>query len=639
MASNKNSQETIAFETDLLRKTIDTVADAIFILDAEVPPKIVDCNKSASTLFGYAKNEMIGKTTAFLHVDEESLKKFQSLLYPAMEKNTFFHLPEYKMKRKDGSIFPSEHWVSQLLNDEGKRIGWVSIIRDITNYKQVEEALRVSEKKYRQLFESANEGIWVLDAEAKITMVNPHAAEMFGYTVDEMLGKSVFSFVGEHNVGTVKRHFEDRKRGVRAQYELECPRKDGTRFYVSIAASPITDDKGNYAGALAFISDITQRKKVEQALRKGEEWLRQYSEKLEEVIREKTKELLESEKRYSVLVEEAEDGVIILQDEKIVFSNKKCPEKLGYSRDEIIGLPFVTLVDEKFRHLVKERYARRLRGETVPATYEIDIIAKNGERVPFEITATFINYQGRPADLFILRNISERKRMEEQRLRLERLAATGEVATMIAHDLRNPLTSMRNAIFYIKNICPHRLDTHCKTAIEMLDLLEKETIKAANIINDLLEFISKIPVQKTRQNINELIEDTLAVSNVPKNITVEKIFAKKAIALIDNKQLQRVFLNLIENAVEAMPNGGKLTVTTSETDDHIEIAFTDTGKGVPEENTGKIFQPFFTTKARGIGIGLTLCKRIVEQLGGTISFESKLGQGTTFTIKLPKGEK
>jgi PAS domain S-box-containing protein len=622
----------------LLLKIFDILPDAIFLLDAEMPPKIVNCNKVASTIFGYAKDEMIGKTTAFLHVDEESLKKFQSLLYPAMEKNAFFHFPEYKMKRKDGSIFPSEHWVSQLLNNEGKRIGWVSLVRDITKYKQVEVSLRASEKKYRRLIESANEGIWVLDAEAKITMVNTRVAEMFGYTVDEMLGKPIFSFLGEYNVENIQRHLEDRERGIRAQYELECPRKDGTRLFVSIAASPITDDKGNYVGAVAFISDITRRKKAEQALLESEEKLRQYSEKLEELVQKKTEELFESEKRYSILVEEAEDGVVILQDGKIVFSNKKCPENLGYSRDEVIGLPFEKLVGEKFRQLVKERYARRLLGETVTATYEIEVIAKNGERVPFEIRATLINYQGRSADLVVLRDVRERKRMEEQRLRLEKLAAIGEVTTMVAHDLRNPLTSIRNASFYIKSVCPCRADVQCKTALEMVDVLEKETTRAANIINDLLEFASKRPLQKTRQNINELIEDTLVVSNIPKNINVEKNFAEKAIASIDKKQLQRVFLNLIENAVQAMPNGGKLTVTTSETEDHIEMAFTDTGMGIPEEITSGIFQPFFTTRAKGIGIGLTASKKIVEQHGGTIGFKSKLGQGTTFIIKLPKKE-
>lgn len=212
----------------------------------------------------------------------------------------------------------------------------------------------------------------------------------------------------------------------------------------------------------------------------------------------------------------------------------------------------------------------------------------------------------------------------------------GELATMVAHDLRNPLTSIRTAGYYLKNTCPHHADAECKTALEMLHVIEQEILFAENIINDLLDFPAKKTLQKKRQNINNLIEAYLRTSNVPGNIKVKRKFAKKAIVTVDEKQLGRVFLNLIKNAVQAMPNGGKLVIKTSETKDHIEIEFTDTGVGMPEENMSKLFTPLFTTKAKGIGMGLAICKRIVEQHDGTIDVKSKAGKGTTFTIKLPK---
>jgi PAS domain S-box-containing protein len=406
--------------------------------------------------------------------------------------------------------------------------------------------------------------------------------------------------------------------------------KDGSRIPVEMNTAIMKDADGKPIGFVAISRDITERKEMEETLR-------QYSEHLEELVQKRSEELLESEKRYSVLVEEANDGVVIFQDEKIAFTNKKGAELIGYSKGELLGVPFEKLMSEKHRLIVRKRDEERLRGEKLPETLEIELIAKTGEYIPIELTAALVDYQGRPADLIIVRDIRERKRMEEQRLKLEKLATMGELATMVAHDLRNPLTSIRNAGYYIKNTCPYRTNTECKTTLEMLNIIEQETIFANNIINDLLDFAAKRPLQKKRQNINEIIEDSLTKGNIPRNIEVERNF-KKAIIGVDEKQLERVFLNLIENAVQAMPDGGKLAVTTKETKDNVEIIFADTGIGISEENISKLFTPLFTTKAKGIGMGLAICKNIVEQHNGTIEVKSKLSQGTTFTIKLPKKE-
>jgi signal transduction histidine kinase len=172
----------------------------------------------------------------------------------------------------------------------------------------------------------------------------------------------------------------------------------------------------------------------------------------------------------------------------------------------------------------------------------------------------------------------------------------------------------------------------------MLEIVEKETLAASSIINDLLDFAARRPLQKKKQNINSLIDDSLKRIHIPENINIQWKYAKKATVAVDEKQLERVFVNLTKNAVQAMPNGGTLTIATNETKDHIEIAFTDTGTGIPEENMNKLFSPLFTTKAKGIGMGLAICKKIVEQHDGTIEAQSKAGQGTTFTIKLPKRE-
>jgi signal transduction histidine kinase len=209
---------------------------------------------------------------------------------------------------------------------------------------------------------------------------------------------------------------------------------------------------------------------------------------------------------------------------------------------------------------------------------------------------------------------------------------------MVAHDLRNPLTSIRNASYFIKNACPAKATPECKNALEMLAVIEQETLFANSIINDLLDFAAKRPLQTSRQNVNTIIENSLTKSKIPAAIKIERNFTKRLIAIVDEKQLERVFLNIIKNAVQAMPNGGKLTITTNETKDGGEITFADTGTGIQPENMNKIFQPFFTTKAKGIGMGLPICKEIIEEHGGTVDVKSEVGKGTSFAIRLSKKE-
>jgi len=136
------SGEALPRQTELMRVAFNSVNEAIFILDSQTPPRILDCNQAASDIFGYPKQEMLGKSTAFLHVSEKSLKEFQSIIYPAIERGRPFQIEDFKMRRRDGSVFPSEHSVSQLLNDKGERIGWVSLVRDITQRKRLEQSIR-----------------------------------------------------------------------------------------------------------------------------------------------------------------------------------------------------------------------------------------------------------------------------------------------------------------------------------------------------------------------------------------------------------------------------------------------------------------------------------------------------------------
>jgi len=514
-----------------------------------------------------------------------------------------------------------------LIRREGK---WELI--ESSEIKQTKEALRASEEKYRNVVENTKDSIVITDLKGNVLFGNEATEELIGYTLENGVRMNVRQVTPLKYWPKSLAMLLKAKQGKQIpHFESMIKRKDGTLIQVESGGQAIFKN-GKAVGVQIITRDITQRKEMEEKLK-------QYSEHLEEMVQKRTEELLESERRYSALVEEASDGVAILQDEKIVFASRRVAEIVGYSQEELLELSIAKLVNEKYLPIATEHYqGTLLQGETLPPISEIELINKTGENVLTEISSRRISHCGRPAVLVILRDVRERKRMEEQHLRLEKLATMGELATMVAHDLRNPLTSIRNACFYIKNTYPARADAECKNSLEMLEIVEKEILAASNIVNDLLDFATRRPLQKKKQNINNLIDDSLKRIHIPENISVERKYAKKAAVAVDEKQLERVFINLTKNAVQAMPNGGTLTIATNETKDHVEIAFTDTGTGIQEENMNKLFSPLFTTKAKGIGVGLAICKKIVEQHGGTIEAQSKAGQGTTFTIKLPKKE-
>ncbi len=623
ITERKQREKAIRKSEEKYRSLVELAPDGILTID--MTGVITSVNNAFSKLTGYSKNEIVGKHfTKLRTIRKRDIPKCIKLL------SSFFtgKIPapiEFIYLRKDGTARWCEARAS-LVKTSGKTMGGQVILRDITERKRSEERTRESEEKYRNLFENARDVIGIFDLKGNITSIN-EAAKDYGFKKQDIVGKNMLKFVPKKHWPGLLKKLAQIARGKPVEGEIEVVTPKGKRV-AEYRSNPTKLGK-NVVGFQTILRDITERKEMEKKLR-------QYSEHLEELVQKRTDKLLESEKRYSVLVEEASDGVIIIQDEKIVFTNKKASGIIGHSRDELIGLPFENLIDEKYRQDAKERCIRTIRREEIPSIYEMELIARTDERIPVEVSCARIRYQGRYAIIQIVRDIRERKRMEEQRRKLEKMATMGELATMVAHDLRNPLTSIRNAVYYNRNSCPHHAKPECKTAMEMLDIMEQGTIVANNIVNDLLDFAAARPLQKKKKNLNKVIETSLAAVNIPENIKIKRKFAKEPIATVDMEQLERVFLNLMKNAVQAMPEGGKLSIETSETRDHIKIAFTDTGVGIPEENMGKLFQPLFTTKAKGIGMGLAICKKIVEQHEGTIEAKSKVGKGTTFTIELPK---
>jgi len=264
-----------------------------------------------------------------------------------------------------------------------------------------------------------------------------------------------------------------------------------------------------------------------------------------------------------------------------------------------------------------------------------------------------IEVEHKRAEMELKTDIAQRKRMERnlsrhveslgdlvekntkktgKLLQMERLAAIGETAAMVGHDLRNPLTGIAGAAYYLRTNWGRMTD---EKSMQMLSLIEKNVEYSNKIIDDLLEYSAEIYLEVAETDPKSLVGEALALAEVPKKIRVLDSTEKKPRMQVDLQRIRRCLVNIIDNAVEAMPQGGKLTITSKESNGNCEMTFIDTGEGMEEEIIEKLWNPLFTTKAKGIGLGLSICKRIVEAHGGTISVKSRPGEGTAFTISLP----
>jgi signal transduction histidine kinase len=214
----------------------------------------------------------------------------------------------------------------------------------------------------------------------------------------------------------------------------------------------------------------------------------------------------------------------------------------------------------------------------------------------------------------------------------ERMAAIGEIASMVGHDLRNPLTGIAGAVYYLKTTLDPTMNS---TQMKMLDIAERNIEYSDKIINDLLEYSRKIHLDTTKTTPQTLISETITAIQIPKNIHVTERTQHNPMIIVDIQKMKRVFTNIITNAIDAMPKGGDLKITSRKLNENVVFRFTDTGEGIPDEIKDKIWTPLFTTKAKGMGLGLAICKKMVEGHGGTIFMVSTIGKGTTFQIKLP----
>jgi PAS domain S-box-containing protein len=365
----------------------------------------------------------------------------------------------------------------------------------------------------------------------------------------------------------------------------------------------------------------------------------------------KMERLRKSEEKFRTLLEESMDAVSVLVGTEIVYANKRMAELVGFEDpSEYVGRDSMDFVADEDKEVVKTRALGRQRGERHTQQYEFKMVRTDSSMIDVETFVSLIDYEGKPASLAFNRDVTVRNQMEKElreyaerleemveertkKLRgAERMAAIGELAAMVGHDLRNPLSGIAGATYFLKKKYDQMED---ETAQKMFEIIERDIEYSNKIVNDLLDYSRAMDLELSATNPKRLVEEALESIVMPENIRVVNLTQDEPDINIDIQMMKRVIINLVNNAIDAMTGGGEITIKSNVAEDDYELHITDTGVGIQDDILENIWNPLFTTKAKGMGFGLSICKRILEYHRGSIIVKSKVGEGTTFIIKLP----
>ena len=510
------------------------------------------------------------------------------------------------------------------------------------------------EKRYRTLFDKMMNGFalckLLTDEKGNpvdyiFLKVNKAFEKINSVKKEEVINKKVTEVFGFKVIPDLEKYSQVALQGKEKVFETYIPRYN--KYFEVVSYPP---RKGYF---VTIFEDITERKKAEEEIR-------ELNEELNLLLEQRTKELIKEQNYTNYLLEFSPDFQITLDNEgEILGVNQACEKIIGKKREKLIGSFIYEFIPEEVIKKVRDKILKEKKVKNI----EITVNVPGREPLVFDFSgAIFTNIQGEPIIYLSGRDITERRKLEQNLIELnknlekkviertkklretqdqliqsEKLSVIGQLAAGVAHEIRNPLTTMSLAIQYLRKKC---YDDFQK---DKLELVQKNIDRINKIIQGLLTFSRPYSFSFTHENVNEIVERLKPIlKNLhPRSIKDIKIIKKYDLKLpkawVDSHHLEQVFLNLALNAIEAMKYSGELYISTNydPKQEKIKIRFKDTGCGIAEENLKKIFHPFFTTRKDGTGLGLSICQMIINEHKGNISAESRLGKETTFTILLP----
>ncbi|MFQ5675047.1 MAG: PAS domain S-box protein [bacterium] len=460
-----------------------------------------------------------------------------------------------------------------------------------------------------------------LNSKGEITQINRKGCEILGYEQNELLGKNWFEYcLPQYLRSEVRETFQRLMKGkTRAAEYHENPvlTRSGAERFMSWHNAVMTDEAGRPIGTLSSGLDITERIHAEEALR-------------------------ESEARMRAIVDTAVDGIIIIDESGTVESFNPAAERLfGFPASEVIGENVSILMPAPYHeehNAYIQNYLKTGEKKIIGIGREVVGRRKDGSTFPLYVAVGEVQLDKRRVFTGIVHDLSEQKSLQQRIIQSERLAVIGKMAAKVAHEVRNPLSSISlNAELLLEEIQSPRADPN--EAKSLLKSMIMEIDRVSSLTDEYLQF-SRLPeAHPVQDDLNGLLREVveLLAPELRKN-NIKPICNGLMNSLnipFDRAQVRRVLLNLVRNAIESMPGGGTLQIASSKSENECHVTIKDCGVGIPEDKVENIFDPFFTTKDFGTGLGLAISQQIIHEHRGQISCDSKVGVGTTFRIDLP----
>lgn len=485
----------------------------------------------------------------------------------------------------------------------------------IADRQKAEQQLLVSQLRLEGIVESAMDAIITVNEDQRVVLFNRAAERMFGCALEDAIGRPLDRFLPADFREAHHHHVQDfghsgiTSRRMGRLGSVSGLRADGEEFPIEAAISHIVVEGQTYYTVI--LRDITERKRAERLLRQSEE-------------------------RYRRLIAIAPYAILVNRGNRIIFANDQAIKLFGaVQAEEVLGKSPMDLFHADDHDIVRQWIHELFEGGTQAPVLEEKIETLDGRAVEVEVSgARFVDEEG-PAILIMLRDVSERKRLQEQLRRTERIAELGTLASGMAHEIGTPMNVILGRAEYLMDrVTEEPIKRGLQTIITQVERITR-------VMNQLLSFARRKAPQRVPLDLRKVVEDSMEMFQerlLANQIRVEMVLADPCpMVLADEDQISHVLLNLITNALHAMPEGGTLRVGLEPEQTMVRLTITDTGHGMPPEVIRRIYDPFFTTKefGKGTGLGLTVVKGIIEEHQGSIEVESEEGKGTSFTVLLP----
>jgi two-component system NtrC family sensor kinase len=681
ISDRKRTQEALRESQQMLRLVLDTIPTRVFWKDKDLIYQ--GCNRQLALDAGFSSpEEIMGKDDfAFVWSDRAELYRAddRSVMDTGMPKLDY----EEPVTMLDGGM----RWVRKhkipLLDAKDRVKGVLCTYEDITERKQMEDELRESREYLDAIINCMGDPVFVNDRQHRYVLVNKAFADLLGRSPDEIIGKTNHDFFPKEQVDFFWR-FDDEvfETGKETTKEEFINNAHGQVLTVLTKKTLFTDKSGNKY-IVGVIHDITDRKRTEEALR-------------------------QSEKRFRLVAQSANDAFITFDSTgNILFWNVMAEKMFGYKAGEMLGKDITVIISKRFRdeftnvmrmsiHAMKKVITSEF--TPIGRTAQMMGLRKDAREFPVEISTSIWESEGKHLCTSIIRDITERKHMEDslrreaeelRRARMERekayielkttqthvlqqekMASIGLLAAGVAHEINNPMGFISSNLGTLKKYLDkrseymaalERLVEQVKDQAAQAELKEKRTAlkidfiaedikdlikeslegadRVKKIVQDLKSFSRVDQSEYKHANINECIETTINIvwNELKYKATVNKEYGEIPLTKCYPQQLNQVFMNLLVNAAHAIEKQGVITIRTWREDSFILASITDTGCGMEPGIVNRIFEPFFTTKevGKGTGLGLSITYDIVKKHGGEITVQSAPGKGTTFTVRIP----